>query len=104
MDSEFTIGHCLFIVFWGLDIAQFSIVSTLQQINDGRDGKSPEDAVVDDGEEVDGDGAVGEEQARSLLQLAFKDLKQGAGLNHGEECRGRLAGRRPAYYLYLAQV
>ena len=89
---------------WKSDIAQFSVVSTLQQINDGRDGKPPEDDVVDDGEEVDGDGAVGEEQARGLLQFALKDLKQGAGLNHGEGFRARLAGTRPAYYLYLARA
>ena len=76
------------------DIAQFSIVSTLQQINDGRDGKPPEGDVVDDGEEVDGDGAVGEEQARGLLQFALEDLKQGAGLDHGEELRVRLVGMR----------
>ena len=64
------------------------------QIYHSRDGKPPEEEVVDDGDEVNGDGAVGEEQARRLLQFALKDLKQGARLNHGAGgSRARLGGR-----------
>ena len=53
-----------------------------KQINDSRDGEAPEDDVVDEGDEVDGYEAVGEEEARRLLQFALEDLKQGARLNH----------------------
>ena len=53
-----------------------------KQINDSRDGEAPEDDVVDEGDEVDGDEAVGEEEARRLLQFALEDLQQGARLNH----------------------
>ena len=82
-----------------LKIRQPPVFNSLnsEQIYDSRDGKTPEEDVVDDGDEVDGDGAVGEEQARRLLQLALKDLKQGARLNHGEGSRARLVGRGRPY-------
>ena len=53
-----------------------------EQVRNSRNGKPPEKDVVDGGDQVDGDHVVGEEQARSLLQLALEDLEQGARLHY----------------------